>query len=152
MGKVQAISVFPQPKNRTKKEKVSDGIQYRQIPLFQWFYKYSVFAFCPLYQICNLHFYASILSTTIILSTQPYYISILSTLACHSVCFLSLNFKEFDRIENAVKSHLNATNSLKPKTFHTLDFRPLDINTTHTTVLPLFHKSSMPNLPKSEFG
>lgn len=56
MGKVHAISVFPQPKNRTKKEKVSDGIQYRQIPLFQWFYKYSVFAFFPLYQICNLHF------------------------------------------------------------------------------------------------
>lgn len=80
---------------------------------------------------CPFLFYTSILSTTIILSTQPYYISILSTQLCHLICFLSLNFRKFDRIENAVKSHLNATNPLKPKPFHTPTFQPLT-STRHT--------------------
>ncbi len=96
-------------------------------------YSCLLFAILFLSFVSNLQFdfYTSILSTTIILSTQPYYISILSTQLCHSICSLSLNFKEFDRIENAVKSHLNATNSLKPKPFHTLDFRPVT-STRHT--------------------
>ena len=74
---------------------------------------------------CPFLFYVSILSTTIILSTQPAPKVILSTQLCHSICSQSLNFTAFDRIENAVKSHLNATNPLKSKPFYTLDFRPL---------------------------
>ena len=86
-------------------------------------------------------YFTSILSTTIILSTQPYYLSILSTQLCHSICSLSLNFTAFDRIENAVKSHLNATNPLKSKPFHTPDFRPVT-STRHTqhVILRLFRK------------
>lgn len=88
-------------------------------------YSCLLFAILFLSFVSNLQFdfYTSILSTTIILSTQPYYISTLSTQLYHLICSLSLNFKEFNRIENTVKSHLNATNSLKPKPFHTLDFR-----------------------------
>ena len=120
MGKVHAISVFPQPKNHTKKEKVSGNTKYRQTPLFQWFYKYSVFAFCPLYQICNLHFYTSILSTTITLSTQPTPKVILSTQACHSICSQILDFAAFDRI-------INIENL--PSKCH----KSRDINTTYST-------------------
>ena len=78
---------------------------------------------------------------TSILSTQPYYLSILSTQLCYSICSLSLNSKEFDRIENTVKSHLNATNPLKSEPFHTPDFRPLT-STRHTqhVILRLFSK------------
>lgn len=76
-------------------------------------------------------YFTLILSTTIILSTQPYYLSILSTQLCHSICFLSLNFTAFNKIENAVKSHLNATNPLKPKPSYTPTFQPVT-STRHT--------------------
>lgn len=81
----------------------------------------------------RLCFYVSVsfLYITSILSTQPTPKVILSTQLCHLICSQSLDFAAFDRIENAVKSHLNATNPLKSEPFHTPDFRPLT-STRHT--------------------
>ena len=94
-------------------------------------YDFSLVHRLYFYVSVSVLYITSILSTTIILSTQPYNISILSTQLCHSICSLSLNFTAFNKIKNAVKSHLNATNPLKPKPSYTPTFPPVT-STRHT--------------------
>ena len=82
---------------------------------------------------CPFLFYASILSTTIILSTQPAPKVILSTQLCHSICSQSLNFTAFDRIINIGKPLFKCHNPLEIRAFSHTYFSTLDINTTHST-------------------
>ena len=114
-------------------------------------YDFSLVHRLCFYVSVSVLYITSILSTTIILSTQPYYLSILSTQLCHSICPLSLNFTAFDKIENAVKSHLNATNPLKPKPSYTPTFQPVT-STRHTqrVIARLFANISI-NSEKSYF-
>ena len=96
---------------------------------------------------CPFLFYVSILSTTIILSTQPAPKVILSTQLCHSICSQSLNFTAFNRITNIGKPLFKCHNPLEIRAFSHTYFSTLDINTTHSTVLPLSHKTFLTSLP-----
>ena len=86
----------------------------------------------------------SILSTIIILSTQPTPKVILSTQLYLSIRSQSLDFTAFDRIINIRKPPLKCRKSLEIKAFSHTYFSTLDINTTHSTYLPLSKLNHIP--------